>query len=1174
MAALSSCNASTLYSESTSVLSFPISEFSTSNPLVQKIKKLWSLIFEGNLLKFNQQRCLRILQRIYSIHLSIEEIKDNIGHGVYQQENIYDFEEIVENLNDLLRQIETFIDYNKTQWIIRRLLNSTYINFQFDSWKTQVKNILEDFSYHYAKYSPNRNFDNVLAAWEEQDQTDLINDEQNLIEKLEKTWKDLVKASKDSHGISVQQQKVLNILEINRSNIKEVITGLQRLIFCPDLSRPERITYSFAKITLEIIQKMFRYRIQPFSWAVTSWEIIDVQTDVNTKVDEFSDNCSIFDQYKVAFFREHNPVTIRNFKKAALKADFVNNLIIWSNMQHKNILPLLGANIVIPQPYIVNPFLTNGNMIGYLNEYPHKALSILNEACDAMIYLHSNNIVHGDLKGFNVLIDQEGSVKITNFGFYCIPYIRSTLNFSPKTYPWSAPELVGEALPTPQSDIYAFGILCYEAFFEGETYEKSYIDFLLSHMPQNISTAPKEMWELMQDCWQTNPDSRPDFDKIKNIILHLLSEVSYSSSRESVEDSNEEEQEDINVTNIKAITTTSYTGTLDNGDHVFIKNYPWICLQQKKTRNNSNAFKPKIAKELQNLQKIEHENVLPLKDYRIHDGYFSTVSPFVSTGNVVDYIKNNEVDLVERVKLIKDICNGLLFLHNNRIVHGDLRGNHVLMDENKKIKLTEYGIAQVQANVNKNFLSKANSSVAINYNCWTAPELFLRNEIPTFESDVYSFGMLCYEILSGNQPFEFRDIRELKENVCIYKIRPQRSKLSISCPDWLWNLMSSCWNTEAKERKSLYEIMEILKNPPSMEEHIENTLLNFANMKRSQSFINKSKKVNSLINKLNKHKLFRSSSNIKKVAEDTNTSINQEVKPLSESEPNLTTDDKIEKSSMSDTSISTMSSGELETYIQSVRNNSVTALLSDSELATLKYKSSNDDMDEIEKAELEKINKRKSRRSFSSRLSFRNSTSSIYNVNVYSSSSSEKGRSFFISNDTGSSRKKHRSSTMRKWGISPEVFLSMSRKTFRKTSANTKNPNKINEEGVTELPTIQEPQEIEEKSKINEKQDAKEKSDIKEKQDVKEKMDNNEKQESKVNANTTNDIKTKVEEFVSDEQEVQTIANSQEELTEKDKSIESIPIENMVNIKNIKIIEEEEEFNKTYPSPENSVHNL
>jgi len=46
-------------------------------------------------------------------------------------------------------------------------------------------------------------------------------------------------------------------------------------------------------------------------------------------------------------------------------------------MQHKNILPLLGANVVVPQPYIVNPFLSNGNMIGYLNEFPYKVKKFL-----------------------------------------------------------------------------------------------------------------------------------------------------------------------------------------------------------------------------------------------------------------------------------------------------------------------------------------------------------------------------------------------------------------------------------------------------------------------------------------------------------------------------------------------------------------------------------------------------------------------------------------------------------------------------------------------------------------------------------------------------------------------------------------------------------------------------
>jgi len=604
--------------------------------------------------------------------------------------------------------------------------------------------------------------------------------------------------------------------------------------------------------------------------------------------------------------------------------------------------------------------------------------------------------------------------------------------------------------------------------------------------------------------------------------------------------------------NVQAVSTTSYVGILENGDNVFVKNYPWICLQHRKTRNNSNAFKPKIAKELHNLQKIKHQNVLPIKDYRIHDGYFSIVSSLIPNGNIIDYIKKNEVDLVQRVNLIKDVATGLHFLHQRNIVHGDLRGDHVLINEEKQIKLTEYGIAQVQANVNKNFLSKANSSVIINYNCWTAPELFIRNEIPTFESDVYSFGMLCYEILYGNQPFEYRDIRELKENVCIYKLRPQRSKLNISCPDWLWKLMTDCWRTEAKERISLEEVIKILNNPPPMEEHIENTIITIANMRRSQSFINKSKKVNSLISRLSKHGLFRSSSRINDAIKESSKSrrlsgskinVTEEVKPLSETESNLT----MEKNSISDSSISTMSSGELDTYIQSIQKNAVTALLTDSDLATLKCKSY-DEEEDIKKEELEKINKKRNRRSLSSRLSFRNSTSSIYNVNVYSGSTSDLGRSFYISNDANNSRKKsHRSSTMRKWSISPEVFLSLSRKSFRKDSSNVHpSPTKHEKKIISEEPIVEEPSQrhtpSEEKIVVNEEL----------KKEVK-------------------DINNKVEELAIDEQEGSTIANSQEELTEKDKSIESLPLANNVE-KNEIIIPVEKRYTDVYPSPKNSVN--
>lgn len=393
--------------------------------------------------------------------------------------------------------------------------------------------------------------------------------------------------------------------------------------------------------------------------------------------------------------------------------------------------------------------------------------------------------------------------------------------------------------------------------------------------------------------------------------------------------------------------------------------------------------------------------------------------------------------------------------------------------------------------------------------------------------------LVCYvKILSGHQPFEFRDVRELKENVCIYKLRPQRYKLNVSCPDWLWNLMSDCWKTESKERKSLDEIMKILNNPPSMEENNDHTLLQFANMKRSQSFLNKSLKVNSLINKLNKHRYNRSSSKINEISEKQTSEVsNGQAKLLSNRNVN-------EKKSFSDVSVSTMSSAELESYIQSLKNNSVTALLSDSELSTLKFKSF-DDEDEFEKVEMEKLKKR-NRRSLSSRLSFRSRSSSIYNVNVYSGGIPELGKSFIISNDgSGSSNNKHRhrSSTMKKWSLSPEHFLSISRKTYRKDTSNLQ---QRHEKVINELPTVEEPGQI-----------------------IEEEIIVAPKTEQKI-------VKTKIEEVPSDDQEVQTIANSQEELTEKEKSATSVSIENDIPKDSLKPIESK--ISTIYPSPENSVH--
>ncbi|OUM69495.1 hypothetical protein PIROE2DRAFT_66808 [Piromyces sp. E2] len=185
---------------------------------------------------------------------------------------------------------------------------------------------------------------------------------------------------------------------------------------------------------------------------------------------------------------------------------------------------------------------------------------------------------------------------------------------------------------------------------------------------------------------------------------------------------------------------------------------------------------------------------------------------------------------------------------------------------------------------------------------------------------------------------------------------------------------------------------------------------------------------------------------------------------------------------------------------------------------------------------MEKLKKR-NRRSLSSRLSFRSSSSSVFNVNVYSGKSSEVGKSYIISNEGSNNKHRHRSSTMKKWSLSPEHFLSMSRKTYRKDSSNLQPKH---EKVINELPTVEEPGQMVEEKII-------------------------------VSSNNSQGIrKVKSEEISSDDQEVQTIANSQEELTEKERSLTSVSIGNNIPKDNIKMVEGN--LTTIYPSPENSIH--
>ncbi|KAF9457791.1 kinase-like domain-containing protein [Collybia nuda] len=158
---------------------------------------------------------------------------------------------------------------------------------------------------------------------------------------------------------------------------------------------------------------------------------------------------------------------------------FYREALIWKPLSHPNILQMYGVANVGPLGTLgmVCPWIGKGNLTSYLRGRPHislpERLSFLEQIAFALKYLHSRSIVHGDLTGNNVLVEDNGNVLLCDFGLSNIQrdgdaqfHTASTLKFNA---PWAAPEVIfSYEYPdvtgaTKASDVYSFGSVMLQA---------------------------------------------------------------------------------------------------------------------------------------------------------------------------------------------------------------------------------------------------------------------------------------------------------------------------------------------------------------------------------------------------------------------------------------------------------------------------------------------------------------------------------------------------------------------------------------------------------------------------------------------------------------------------------------------------------------------------------------
>ncbi|KAI9433952.1 kinase-like domain-containing protein [Lactarius indigo] len=206
----------------------------------------------------------------------------------------------------------------------------------------------------------------------------------------------------------------------------------------------------------------------------------------------------------------------------------------WHGLHHRNVLSFFGHVKIEDTVYSVSPWMENGNIRDYVRSNPDAdRMRLLSEVASGMEFLHENGIVHGDLCGKNVLISGDGKAFIC--GFNLSEFVNPTSDISRAR--WLAPERITSASvtsPTFKADVWSFGLLSLEVFTDADPYSPYsdlYVPVLLSQGkppedpgPAAVGLSPK-MWELMQSCWEVNPEVRPDMDKIQSAMRNLLPRV-------------------------------------------------------------------------------------------------------------------------------------------------------------------------------------------------------------------------------------------------------------------------------------------------------------------------------------------------------------------------------------------------------------------------------------------------------------------------------------------------------------------------------------------------------------------------------------------------------------------------------------------------------------------------
>ena len=220
---------------------------------------------------------------------------------------------------------------------------------------------------------------------------------------------------------------------------------------------------------------------------------------------------------------------------------------------------------------------------------------------------------------------------------------------------------------------------------------------------------------------------------------------------------------------------------------------------------DSSAFF-EFTSEVNLLAKSQHPHIVRL--YGVTLSPLGLVMEWVSQG-LLRYVldettsgKRLPLTFGQRVTIGEDVAKGLAFLHSPgiQLCHRDLKSDNVLLDEQLRAKLTDFGLAQVK--------SLAGPSVVAGSVPWLAPEALQKHPVQTATSDIYSYGVTLWELMTQQVPYQEASVDFICQQVLAQKTLP----LPESFPTVWVSLLQNCWQFNPNQRLCAEEVVQYFQD--------------------------------------------------------------------------------------------------------------------------------------------------------------------------------------------------------------------------------------------------------------------------------------------------------------------------------------------------------------------------